>query len=368
MSSISLTKNNDRVNGRQVALAAAFLLPAARLLEAPSILSKYAKGDLLLPALLHFLLQGGLLSILLFFISRSEKSLFERIEQRLGKWSAVFYVTLSVSYLFAAVLPLFDLEKFTYAVFFDTAPTSFSFLFFFIFSAFMCTKGIKALGRAADLCLFLYLIPFLLLLFMGFFAADFSSLLPLFGTSLGDTMSAMKHTTPHFLDALLLLPLLGNLQYKKGDTVKILIGYGGGAVGSLLFFATFFSIFSSIAPKEHYAFSKIAQYFPALDTVGRFDLLFIYMLSVVLLFFTAMPLHFTVDLTCRAIGTQRKAVFSAILNTALLLFVLFCNKYYNTVYSLISGTLSFVFWVVAVLAVGFCCFISIQDKKEGGRA
>lgn len=368
MKSTPLTPNNDRINSRQIALAAAFLLPAAKLLETPSILSKYAKGDLLLPALLHFLLQGGLLIVLLCFVAKSDKTLFERIEQRLGKWSAVFYAALSVYYLFAAVLPLFDLEKFTYAVFFDTAPTSFSFLFFFIFSAFMCTKGIKALGRAADLCLFLYLIPFILLLCMGFFVADFSSLLPLFGSPFRDTMSAMKHTTPHFFDVLLLLPLLGNLQYKKGDGVKILVGYGGGAVGSLLFFATFFSIFSSIAPKEHYAFSKIAQYFPALDTVGRFDLLFVYMLTVVLLFFTAMPLHFTVDLTCRAIGTQRKTLFSAILNVALLLFVLFCNKYYNTVYNLISGKLSFVFWVAAIIIVGFCCLISIQRKKEDSRA
>lgn len=363
MNSTSLAQKN-RVTGRQIALAAAFLLPAAKLLEVSSILSKYTKGDLLLPALLQFLLQGALLFLLLFFLSKSDKTLFELIELRLGKWSAIFYATLSIYYLFAAVLPLFDLEKFTYAVFFDTAPTTFSFLFFFIFSAFMCTKGINALGRAADLCLFLYLIPFVLLLLMGFFAADFSNLLPLFETSFGDTMSAMKHTAPHFSDVLLLLPLLGNLQYKKGDSVKILVGYGGGAVGSLLFFATFFSVFSSIAPKEHYAFSKIAQYFPALDTVGRFDLLFVYMLTVVLLFFTAMPLQFTTDLACRAFGIQQKTPFSALLNGALLVFLLFCNKYYNTVYTLISGKLSFVFWIAAAVIVAFCCLIFTWKKKE----
>jgi hypothetical protein len=269
-----------------------------------------------------------------------------------------------VYYLFAATLTLFDLEKFTYDVFFDTAPTTFSFLFFFIFSAFMCTKGVKALGRATDLCLFLYLIPFLLLLVMGCFTTDFSHLLPLFGSPFRDTMSAMKHTTPHFFDTLLLLPLLGNLRYKKGDAVKIFIGYGGGAIGSLLFFATFFGIYSSIAPREHYAFAKIAQYFPALDVVGRFDLLFVYMLTIVLLFFTAMPLQFTTDLACRAIGVEQKTLFSALLNGAWLVFLLFCNKYYNTVYTLISGKLSFVFWVAAAVFISTLYLLTISKKSE----
>ena len=52
------SQNEKTVYARQIAFAAAFLLPAARFLEAPSILSKYASGDILLPAILHFLLQS----------------------------------------------------------------------------------------------------------------------------------------------------------------------------------------------------------------------------------------------------------------------------------------------------------------------
>ena len=54
------------VCGRQIALAAAFLLPAAKLLEVPSILATYSAGDLLFPAILHLLLQFGILSALLY--------------------------------------------------------------------------------------------------------------------------------------------------------------------------------------------------------------------------------------------------------------------------------------------------------------
>ena len=358
------TSQPNQVCGRQIALAAAFLLPAAKLLETPSVLATYAKGDLLLPALLHFILQFAVLSALLFTISQSEKTLFERLNERLGRWSLVFYGIYALYFLFAAVLPLLDMEKFTYAAFFDTSPTVFAFVAFFIFSAFVCAKGLKTLGRTADLCLFLYLIPFLALIGMALSTADFSHLLPLFGGKFGDTMYAFKRTTPHFSDTVLLLPLLGNLRYKKGDSAKIIGGYAVGAVGTLLFLATFFSIYSSISPREHYAFSKIAEYFPALDVIGRVDLLFVYMLTIVLLFFTAMPLLYTTQLICHTFQVKKSVLVSAILNIGALVFLLFANRHYNAIYSLIGGKLSIVFWFIADMLPLFFLFLPKKERKR----
>ena len=357
--------DNMSICGRQIAFTAAFLLPASKLLEVPSLLAKYAAGDLLLPAILHFLLQGGILFALLYTSSKSDKTLFERLTIRLGKWSIIFYGIYALYFLFSAILPLFDMEKFTYAAFFDTAPTVFSFVFFFVFSAYLCVKGIKTLGRAADLSLFLYLVPFLALIGMSITTADFTHLLPLFGTKFSDTMYAFTNTTPHFSDAVLLLPLIGNLRYKKGDTVKILSGYGAGALSTLLFLATFFGIYSSIAPREHYAFSKIAEYFPALQVIGRFDLLFIYILTIVLLFFTAMPILYTTHFTCQILHTNKRMWVSAILNIGLLIFLLFCNKYYNSIYRLISSKLSFIFYFIAdMVPLFFLLLLGMRIKKE----
>ena len=361
---LSSPPKNDVILSRQIAFAAAFLLPAAKFLEVPSLLAKYAAGDILFPALLHFLLQSGVLFALLWAASRSEKTLFDRLRERFGKGVIVFYILYAVYFLFYAILPLLDLEKFIYAAFFDTSPTVFSFVFFFFLSAFVCSKGLKALGRSADLCLFIFLLPFAAILIMSLFEADFSSLLPIFGTKFGDSMSAFTHTTPHFSDAILLLPFIGNLRYKKGDTAKIMSGYAVGAVSTLLFLAVFFGIYSSIAEREHYAFSKIAQYFPAISVVGRIDLIFVYLLTVVLLFFTCMPLHFTVDFTCRVIGTQRRTLFSAILNALLLAFTFYFNKHYNLFYSVITGKLPLVFWLIADMLPLFFLFLPKMKEAE----
>lgn len=352
---------NNRILGRQIALFAAFVLPVYKLLEAPSILARFTKGDLLLPAFLHYLFQTGLLIALLIAASKSEEPLLLRLERKLGKWIKVFYLLYAVFFLFYAVLPLLDVEKFVYAAFYDTSPTLFSFAAFFLFSAFLSIKGVKTLGRFADACLLLFLLPFFALLLLSLNEANATNLLPLFEQRFGHTVSALTYTSPHFSDAVLLLPLIVNLRFEKGDGKKITLGYLFGGVFTLLFLGIFYGLYSTIAPREHYAFSKIAQYFPALSVVGRIDLVFVYMLCVVLFFFTATPLQYTVSLTARSLGTQKKVLLSVLVNFAAFLFVLYCNKYYDALYAFFCKYLFPAFWIFSILPLALLFF-----KKEKG--
>lgn len=365
---LSNQPQNEAVHVRQIAFVAAFLLPIGKLTEAPAILASHAKGDILLPALLHFLLQAGLLFLVLFAVARSEKTVIERLEEKFGKGVIIFYLLYAAYFLFAVLLPLLDAEKFTYAVFFDTAPTVFSFAFFFILCAFICTKGLKAVGRFADFCLFLFVLPFVSLIALSLVETDFTRLLPLFGTKFGDSFTAFTYTTPHFSDIVLLLPLLCNYRPKKGDAPKILGGYAAGAFCVLFFLAVFFGIYSSIAPREHYAFSKIAQYFPALSVIGRIDLIFVYSLSVVLLYFTCLPVQYATDLLARTFRTNRRVLIATLLSVALFIFTLYCNKYYNGIYALFSQRLYFVFWLIADLLPLGLLLLPAQKTQNTARS
>jgi hypothetical protein len=337
--------SQDNVHARQIAFFSAFLLPVFKLLETPSLLAKHAGGDLLLPALLHCVLQAGLLFLLLFSLSRTDKTMAELLKERLGKWRVAVYIAYAVFFLLYAILPILDLEKFVYAVFYDTSPTLFSFTAFFILLGFACTKGLKAVGRVADLALFLFVLPFVLLLIMSLAEADASNLLPFFEQDFSGIAHAFKSTAPHFADVAMLLPLFLNFRYKKGDGKKIMLGYGVGAVFVLVFLGVFYGVYSTIAPREHYAFAKIAQYFPALTIVGRIDLLLVYALCILLFFATAIPLVYAVDLTAQTIRTEKKTLLSAVVAIGAFVFVLFNNKYYNEFYAVVSGKLYPVFWV-----------------------
>ena len=366
----AFARDKNEVCGRQVALFCAFLLPVYKLLELPSILARFCEGDLLLPALLHYIGQFCVWLLVVLAVKwigeKYQKTPLALLEEKLGKWTAVIYIAYAIFYLFYAALPLLDLEKFVYAAFYDTAPTFFTFAFFFPLCGYVCAKGLKCMGRCADICLFLFTVPFAVLIAMSVFQADFTGLLPLFEKDFSATKSAFLYSTPHFLDVFLCLPLIGNLRYQKGDGKKLSFGYLGGAAFSLLFLAVFYGIFSTTAPRQHYAFLKIAQYFPALSVVGRIDLIFVYILSAVLFFFTCAPLLYATYLFTRSVSLFKKTPFvqpdfpldlhtdslqkalAALISIAAFFFTLFMNKHYDGVYALFGGLYP-LFWIVGSL-------------------
>ena len=80
------------VVSRQIALFSACVLPVYKLLELPSLLARKSNGDLLLPALFQFLLQFGVLLVVLYAVKHGEGSLYTRLQNKLGKWTGVFAV------------------------------------------------------------------------------------------------------------------------------------------------------------------------------------------------------------------------------------------------------------------------------------
>jgi len=355
------------INTRQLCFLLAFLFPVARFLEAPRLFAVAAKGDLLVSALVASLVEILPVAAFLFISSKTDKTLFQLVEGAFGKWAArIFSLILCAYFLFAAVPPLFDAEKFSYAAFFDTAPTVFSFAPFFIFSAFLCTKNVKAIGRSADLCLFLFLFPFLGLIVMSVGESDFSSLLPIFSQPFTHSLQGVVSTKAHFSCGALLLPLLGRYRYEKGAVKKVSIAYGASVLFTLLFLAVFYGIYTTLAAREHYAFAKIAQYFPALTVVGRWDMLLVYLLTVVYAFYVCLPLQLAVDCFCQGTLLQQKTLFSALLNLAAFLFVLFLNQHYDAVYGLFTSTLSPVFFLFSDLLPLFLPLLLLHKRVKAG--
>ena len=141
-------------------------------------------------------------------------------------------------------------------------------------------------------------------------------------------------------------------------------GYGVGALFTLLFLAVFYAVFASLAPREHYAFSKIAQYFPALKTVGRIDLIFIYLLSIVLILYTCLPLQYSTRLIAETLRVRKTTFVSAILNFFFFLFTLFFNRRYNLFYRFISRETFFIFFLIADMLPLFLLFLPKNQKNS----
>ena len=132
---------------------------------------------------------------------RSEKGFFGLVEERLGKPAAkIAYGAYALYFAFSALSPLLDFERFVYTAFFDTAPSMCIFCTFFLFSGFVCVKGARSFGRSADLAMPLFLVSFAGLFILSAGTADFSNLLPLFGTPISSSAAGFKETLGHFSD------------------------------------------------------------------------------------------------------------------------------------------------------------------------
>lgn len=360
-----IQQDKPTINGRQLCFFAAFMIPVSKLLTTPSLLSYYGKGDLLLPALAQYLLQAAVLAAILFIASRTQKSFYELIADTLGEITAkIVYVFYALYFVFATLLPLLDMERFVYTAFFDTAPTMCTFCIFFLLSAFISTKNLKAFGRSADLIMPLFLVSFIGLMGMSVGKADFSSVLPVFGTPFKSSATGFIRTLDHFSDTAMFLPLLGTYRYKKGDGKKIMLSYGAGALFVLFFLMVFYGIFRSIAFKQEYAFVKTAQYFPALSVVGRFDLLLTYLMTIVLLLYYCFEIQLSVHCFSKAFNIEKKVWLSVILNLSLYFYTFFFNKHYNFLTFLFSGRLFWVFPLFADVIPLLCLFLKRKDKNE----
>ena len=259
------------------------------------------------------------------------------------------------------------MEKFSHAAFSDTEPTFFSFLPFFILSGFIATKGLKAVGRSADLCPVLFFLPFLGLAVLSIGSADFSNLLPLIEKPFFSHAKTVFSTAHFWTSGLLFLPLFEGYSHREGDGKKLFLSYAVGALAVLLFLAIFYGLYGPIAEKEHYALSKIGLFFPALATLGRTDLLLVYLITVVLFFFTALPVQLSVDLFSKGISLSQKTLPSAGANAALFVALLLLNRHYNAVYAFFTKTLSPVFFIFGAFAPLFMLLWVVLEEKGRGQ-
>lgn len=361
-----LNTNNQAITTRQLAFLLAFFLPMGKLLELPSLLVSHAGGDLLIASFVGSAVEFFPFLFLFLFARNTGSAPLAFLKKRWGDKAARIFCGIYALFLFGySALPLFDLEKFSHAAFSDTSPTFFIFTPFLFLCGFICTKGLKSLGRCADLLPALFLIPFLGILLLSIGQTDYSRLLPVMEKPFWVSVKAFWKTVPYFSFGGLLLPIMSGYNYQTGDGKKLFPAFGVGVFLQLLLFATFFALFGLFGEKEHFAIMKIGQFFPALKSIGRIDLVLVYLMTVGLFFYTAAPLQLFTDCLSHCFHFKSKIFPAVALSVVLYFCLLFLNKYNTTVHNLFSRFSPPLFLFFSVL-IPFA-FWAFGVKKNGGR-
>lgn len=355
-----------KMSSRQVYFFLGAIAPVGKLVLMPPALVHIAKNDLLLPTLMNMLLQTGVIfSVML--VARANKTFYQLLENTFGKIAAKILVTLFALFLFyASVVPLLEQRLLVQSVFYDTIPSVVVYAPFFVFSAYLCARPLMSMGRIWDIIAPISIISFIGIMALSTGKADFGALMPVGASGAKGIFGGAAYTMAWFFDSALVLMFMGKFEYQKGMAWKSAVCYLLGAAAVLFFLSVYYGIFSDIAVRQTFAFSKISKYFSASTVLGRIDYIFIYGSSLVMAFYSSLPLHAAVECFNEAYGCSKRktAFYSLAFNFAAFLISLIFGFLNRTVNSTVTQDLFWIFPVFCVLVPVACLFLRRNAREK----
>lgn len=348
---------------RQICLFFIAFVPVSKIFILPSIIAKISGSDMWISSLISGLIDLITVICLLFACKRYKTDFFTLLENTLGRpLSNTLLILYAIVFFFKATLPVNDLRNYVEITLYETIPSSFYFIPFFLFCFYFCLKPLRVLGRCADIAWIFSVIGIVLLFALSMSNVDLSNLLPLGVNGTGKILSASIGSTVWYGDGVYLLFFIGNFIYKKKDGIKIAISYLVAIIIVVVFSVFFYSIFESIADRQTYALTEMSKYSTVINNIGRFDYIGIALILFSNLFATAMPIYFATLLVMRVLRTEKKWHISLVFTVLLYLFITIFREYFYSIQKIMLSVGNWVFLLFFNLIPIAISFIPLKEK------
>ncbi len=350
----------NKIKLRQICFLFIGMMPITKLLMYPSILPYYAKNDVVLSAAINFILQGIVIGFVLWLSKKTDCTFFQLLQNTFGKIIAtIIYIIFILFLLFSSFMLITEQKAFVINTLYENTHTYFNFMPFFIVSFFACSKGLKTIGRVADLCMPIFLFAFIAIIGLSLSNINFSSILPIGGGKLG-IFKGNLISSCWYTDCLYPLFFLGHFQYEKKSFLKIGISYGIGAICVMLFLAIYYGLYGDITILRQNSIAHIAKFTTAFTSIGRVDYVFVFTLTLVHVFYTIVPLQFASNGLIELFPKCNNILASAIINFIILLFIWMFTYDFSSIQIFYSQY----FWIFASIFAYILPICAIFLKKE----
>ena len=326
-----------KISVRQICFIMIAYTVVGKLLIYPTQLANFCGRDILFPALFDLFISGVIIWSLAFLCSKTDKTFFELLQATIGKIGArIVYGFFAAYFIAAALIPIFEQKLYVHTIFYDTVPSLMVFLPFFMFSLYAASKRFLNIGRCADICLPVFAVTMASVFLMSFSEAKWDNLLPILTTPAQKVFSSAANTAFRFTEPCWLLMFMGHFRYKKGDAAKITLSYALGAAVEILVLPVFYSVFGEILSSRTFAVSRTSIYFPAIETLGRIDLILLYALEMVMLFAVVLDIQMAVHSLALCTGYDDRRVWSLAVNGVLIVILIVCDHYFHSILQFFS--------------------------------
>lgn len=357
-----MIKNN--IKQRQICLVFLALTPVNKVLLLPGILANTANNLLYIPLLINILFDTLVLFLLLKINDMYPDCTFEKILQSKfsnGICQVVFFLY-GLFFAFKSLIPILEQKYFIDNTLYEVFPNIFSFFPLFFMSAYACVKGLKVLGRTADIAIWMTLVSFGLIYYFSATSADMSNILPIKAPNFATIKTAFDSVI-WFSESLYMLIFMGHFSIEKSKNKKILLSFVGA--GALVLVATliFYGVFGPIAKTQAFAISDMTIYTTKIINIGRFDYLAIIFMLISKVFAICLPVYMSTKCFRVCFNTKKSVYMAIIVNLVLFTTVFILSEKLFLLLSFFKKTFNF-FFVFMAYVLPIIMFFALLTKRR----
>ncbi len=334
-----------------------------KMIVAPAITARYAYESLWISALINFAVDGLFVFFLLKMNDRfGGKSFYDILVSSFGKvFAKVVYFIFFIYFVVRAFIPIVEQKNYIEIALYETAPSVLTFLIFFFFSAFICYKGVRAVGRCADITVWIAVFGISVLLALSLSLTDFTNLLPIIGVPADKLFEGAKNTAVWYLDGAYILFLLGNFKAEKNYKTKIMCSYGVMALLVTLYMAILYGEFGALTERQYFSPIQMGKSNVALSSIGRVDYIAGFVFALVCAFNVALPLVFACEALDKTFEFKKKIIPPLIVNGISIAALLVAHNNFIEIFRFLSKN---VIWAYAFVAYAVPLVLLIFARRK----
>ena len=355
---------------RQGSLLIICSIIATKIQRLPSVIAHDLKADGWIASLLLYLLDALAIFLVCFIMENlNGLTLYEVIEKAVGKFiSKLFCIVFIVFFFMKSVVAFKGTHEFFSTTLFDMLSWQVFSILLLLLMLLMVSKGLRVIGRNAELYIYLILFGFISSIILGATATDYSKILPVFDIKLSKFIEVIPTYSLHFGDYLIVLFFVGNIkdQSKKVKWVYSAINLAVGIIASFAYIV-FYGIYENVAEYQPHALADITQFSLIGLGLGRLDWFLILFVLIATFISTALYLWIVVYSIQRLFNLKQKVYVTvfAILSLYIVEFYIFKNT--ESVFNFLkNGFMYFtlgVEFLIPIFLVAFKIIIGIKKRR-----
>lgn len=275
----------QKISTNQAGLLLVLFTVALKLSVLPAVLSDFASNNSYLVCLFGLIIDFiGTVIILLVMRKLPNKNFFELLKESLSKPVAIIACVFLYFYFFAkCIIALLELHDYFIATLFEKINASYFVLVLALLLLFLFRKNFRTIGRLLQVFFWPMAVGLMFTLIYPISNMSLINLFPIFQDGLHPIVHGLLHTSFAFGDYMLLLMLMGHIDYTP-KTTKSLIMYSLSIIGFIFnFYIVFVGCFGATTVNQTLALGELPLHNPYPATVGRLEWLTIIIWTSILL-------------------------------------------------------------------------------------